>query len=145
MDDGDMKILVLSGRAAELSEQFRKICSHDSFSVIQLEEKSLLHARKIFDEIRDRRYRAVAFGCRSLDSLRYEIVISTFLVCARAQRKYIVDESGHSKEIRWLPYILLDIPRFGWETLASAFVIVLTFFRLLILQKRLTHGPSRRT
>jgi hypothetical protein len=144
MDHGDIKILVLSGKAADLSEQLRKICSHDSVSVIQLEEKSLLHARKIFDEIRDRRYRAVAFGCRSLDSLRYEFVISTFLICARARRKYIVDESGRSKEIRLLPYVLWDIPRFGWETMASAIVIVLTFFRLLILRKRLTHGPGRR-
>lgn len=139
-----MKLLVLSGSPTKLSERFRRLSSRDTLSVTRLDEKSLVEAGRILAEIRDRKYIAVAFGCRSFETLRYEFVISAFLLCARAQLRYIVDESGRSKEVRLPSYLLQDIPRFAAETIASVFVVVLTFVRLLVLKKRMKYGGRKR-
>lgn len=137
------RIFVLSGnRAALLRTLADEHGCHDP-EVIGFEEKAITRFTSTLAKVRARRTDLLVFATTQLSIQRFQVVLAFYLLVGRARHRLIIDQDGRSIIVTWPSFVILQLPRFAFEILASATVLTLTAVRLFVLSSSVRGKKQR--
>jgi hypothetical protein len=109
-----------------------------------VQERQIADFRAMLKLLRSAPAMPCAFGCKDLGLQRYQFFLKAYLLAAGTAPRLLVDEKGTIRNVTWLPFLLVDTPRFGLELLSSAVVILVIRIRLFFLRLALRRGSQTR-
>ncbi len=137
-------MIILSGNREQVQQQLQKLFPMVSVDTISLDEKSIIKVRKLLLLVRpELKHNVLCFGCKDLALQRYQFVLKSYLLLARARQRLIIDENGLTNKFTVVGYFLSDVPRFLLEVVASAGVVAFAYVRLVLLRTALGKGHRR--
>ena len=129
-------LIVISGDLSTVRRAFERACDSQLVEVVELQEKEAVELSRIVPLLRTKRYEAVAFGVRRLSLQRFQLFLKMDLLCSRPARRMIIDEAGEYLRAKWTVFLLVDLPKFVVELVASAFTLLRAYAMLLLLRKQ---------
>ncbi|HEY4612093.1 MAG TPA: hypothetical protein VII11_03845 [Bacteroidota bacterium] len=129
-------LVLLSGDSQRIAAQLENQCSISSLNIEPMDEKSIAKVKSMLALVRSQQKRElICFGCKDLTLQRYQVLLKSYLLVARARQRFLVDETGTAIRFSLATYFFLDIPRLIVELLASAAVVLSTSVRLMVLRQ----------
>ena len=137
------RVLVLSGNRAALLRTLADVHGCHNPEVIDFEEKAITRFTFSLAQVRARRTDLLVFATTQLSIQRFQVVLAFYLLVGRARRRLIIDQDGRSITVTWPSFVILQLPRFAFEILASATMLTLTAVRLLVLSSSVRGNKHR--
>ena len=136
-------LVLLSGDSQRIAAQLENQCSISSLNIEPMDEKSIVKVKAILALVRpEQRLELLCFGSKDLTLQRYQVLLKSYLLVARARHRLFIDETGRSIRFSLAGYFFVDIPKFVFELFASGIIVVITYARLILL--RSTQGKGAR-
>lgn len=136
-------LIVLSGNPERLRQGLVARGWPSDPTILVSDEKSIINFKAMMSRLRGDKYAAISFGCKNLTLQRYQFILNSYLLLARAGRTAILDEQGRFIEYSLVRYFAVEVPRFFAEITASVFVVAATAVRLRLLRSSLRRKQMR--
>jgi hypothetical protein len=140
----DATFFLLSGDRAAVTVRLNENFKVREADLRPLDEKEIVHVGALLALVRANPHPTLGFACQDLDLQRFQFVLKGYLLLGRAKRRVLVDESGRYVDVTWPRFLFVDLPRFGWELVASAGEAVIAAVRLEFLLQSVRDGTGGR-
>lgn len=137
------RVLIISGERTAFVRIFQKTLECPGPELVAFEEKAITRPAFVCRVVREHSADILCFATKRLDLQRFQVVLSFYLLLGRAGRRLILDESGRTVLVTWPKFLLLSVPRFVIELLASAAILGASTVRLALLLARLRRKEAR--
>ena len=137
------RVFILSGSRAAILRALTDTYGCREPEVVDFEEKAITRFAATLALVRARRTDLLVLATKQLSIQRFQVVFAFYLLLGRARRRLITDQDGGSIAVTWPSFLALQLPRFAFEILASAVVLILTTIRLLLLSFNIRGGRHR--
>jgi len=137
------RVLMLSGDRTALVRIVQETFQCQVPDVAGFEEEAITRPALVRRLVRERQADILCFATKRLDLQRFQFVLAFYLLLGRAGRRLILDESGRSIVVTWPGFLLISLPRFLIEVLASTVILVASLIRLAFLAASLRRKGAR--
>jgi hypothetical protein len=137
------RVFVLSGDQSAILRCLSEAENCPRPEVAGFDEKAITRFRYVRSLMRERKTDLLVFATKALALQRFQVVFAFYLLLGHSRRRLIMDEEGHLLSVTWPRFIGFVLPRFLFEALASAVILLLTVCRLLFLSMSIRQGENR--
>ncbi len=127
----DLMILI-NGRLQNLFDAHG--LNPESVEVVKIDEKDLSRPGKMLRLMKSGRFGTIYFACIDLNYQRFHFFMKLYMILSGAFNSLIIDESGRRKGVSLFGFVFADCPALALEIVASAFIIMYYYPKMLLLK-----------
>jgi hypothetical protein len=129
------QVILLSGKQDPIKLHLQKLFGTIDIVIVPLDEKEMVRWKKMLQLLRKERNNITCFACKDLILQRYQFILKTYLLLAKAKRRLLIDESGRMITFSRFKYFCYDFPHFTVEVFMSLWILLSTSVLLPFVKK----------